>query len=112
MTGFGKYAHTASIFRELQLLKVHDIITYQTLIFVHKCLYVYEDKYGFELATHTNVQTRHANQLKIPLYKTSHAQQCLLYQGSKLWNEVPSDLKSRPLNSFKMQTKRHLKSKY
>ena len=113
MLGLDRFAHTDPTFRDLQLLKLHDIISYQTVTFVYKCMYVYENNYGFELATHTNVQTRSTtNHLKIPLCKTSHAQSSVIFRGSKLWNETPLDVRNKPLDSFKLQTKLQLKSKY
>ncbi len=52
------------------------------------------------------------NNLKIPLRKTSHAQQSVVFRGSKIWNEILLDIKNKPLNSFKIHMKIMLKSKY
>lgn len=112
MHGCNRLEHTAPIFRELQLLKIHDVISYQTCLFVYKCLNIYNQNYGFEYAAHTNVQTRLVNNLKIPLCKTSHAQQNVIFRGSKLWNELSLDIKSKPLNSFKLHMKKIAKSAY
>ena len=114
MTGSGRFAHTTPIFQELQLLKLQDIVTYQTLLLVYRCLYIYKVDYGFEYVANTNVRTRlrQTNNLKIPLCNTSHAQHSAIYRGTKLWNELSPDLKNKSLNSFKLQLKSKLKSSY
>lgn len=114
MTGCDRFTHTSPIFRDLQLLKVHDIISYQTLLLVYKCLHIYKFNYGFEYAAHTNVLTRlaHTNNLKIPLCNTSHAQHSVIFRGTRLWNKTSQDIKNKPLNSFKLKLKGKFKTTY
>lgn len=105
ITNSNRLDHTAPLFRDLQLLKLHDIISYQTLIFVYKSLNIYDIDCGFQQFVPINVQTRNANDLVIPLFKTSHAQQCVTYRGTKLWNETKSSTKTKSLNTFKIHIK-------
>ena len=112
ITDSNRYDHTAPLFLKHNLLKVHDIISYQTLVFVYKALKIYETDCGFQRHIPVNIQTRNASDLTIPLYKTSHAQQCVLYRGTKLWNNIVSDTKNKSLNTFKIHVKKQLKSSY
>ena len=112
ITHSNRLAHTHPIFRDLKVLKISDIIAYQTLSFVYKSLNLYKVNNGFKLNTH-NISTRRINDLMIPLCKTAHdAQQGILYRGSKIWNDASQDLKALPLNSFKLKIKEKLLKHY
>lgn len=105
------YDHTNPIFSRLNLLKLQDIIQYQTATFVYRSLNTYKINTGFHAMTH-NIHTRQANNLKLPLCKTSHAQQCVLTQGSKLWNSLSYETRNASLNSFKLILKKQFISSY
>ena len=111
ITHSNKYDHTSPMFKDLQLLKVHDIIVFQTLTFVYRALNTYTTDTGFLTLTH-DVQLRHTGNLRIPFCRTSHAQRSVVSRGTKHWNQLSQTLKNKPLNSFKLLIKEQLRSNY
>ena len=86
----GRYDHTSSIFKDNRFLKLNDIINLHTNCFVHKALHCPTLDLGFDIIQH-NV-TRRARHLRIPLCRTTHAQQSVLSRGAKAWNSLPEFL--------------------
>jgi len=41
----------------------------------------------------------------IPLYRTTKLQQSFHYQGGKIWNSIPHDIKISPFQRFKITKK-------
>lgn len=104
--------HTSPLFLENNILKLDDIILLQTMLFVHGALHSHPVNSGFHLAAR-NVQTRRTNDLPLPLCRTSHAQQCIIFRGSKLWNDLPVEIRTIiPRNSFKKHVKHSLFLRY
>lgn len=100
-----RYAHTDPLFKELKLLKFHDIITFQTVSFVHKSLYFSQIVSDFQRLGSTR-NTRYPNNLVIPLCRTSHAKRCLSSRGASLWNLLPEEMKNiAPKSLFKNKIK-------
>ena len=53
--------------------------------------------------------TRQSGQLNIPLFTSAKGQKTFQYRITKLWNELPPDLKlSRTISSFKTELKKIL----
>lgn len=105
------YEHTNPYFQQHKILKVHDIIHLQTCLFVYTNL-IMTNSTGteFEIMTHTG---RRAHMLRIPLCRTSHAQQSVLVRGARLWNHLPDHLKTCPTKyNFKRKLKEVLLSTY
>ena len=50
--------------------------------------------------------------LYLPRYKTLTLQRNIKFQGVKIWNSVPLEIKKLPFNRLKMQYKQHLLSNY
>jgi len=50
--------------------------------------------------------------LNLPRYRTQKLQKSLEYQGAKIWNSVPNELKKLQFNSFKIKYKQQLLLKY
>lgn len=95
-----RYAHTNCIFRDFRLLKLPDIIYLQTNLFVHKALHSFPVYPGFTVMPHS--VTRRTHQLRLPLCRSTHAQQSVLSRGSKNWNNLPQSLLNNDnLVSFK-----------
>ena len=90
MYGKGRYDHTSSIFKDNRFFKLTDIINLHTNCFVHKALHYPTLDLGFNTIQH-NV-TRRARHLRIPLCRTTHAQQSVLLRGAKAWNSLPEYL--------------------
>ena len=107
-----RFDHTNPLFREHKLLKLQDIISLQTLLFVYRSLNVYPMDTGFQLASHA-IHTRQTNHLTLPLCRTSHAQQNVIVRGSKLWNSLSSELRSVTSQpTFKSKIKQNLLQNY
>ena len=67
---------------------------------------------GFQQCIQANLHTRNTSDLVVPLFKTSHAQQCVLYRGTKLWNQLLPDVKNKSLNTIKLRIKEQLRNRY
>ena len=60
----------------------------------------------FHPADQSRVTRRSKFRLKVPFRKNNTGQKCLSYQGPKIWNSLPSDLKStNNVNIFKHKIK-------
>ena len=92
-----RYDHTEPLFKELKLLKMHDIISYQTATFVYRAMNTYQIDTGFQTMSH-NINTRRANHLKLPSCRTSFAQQNVITRGVKIWNNLTDDTKNKTFN--------------
>jgi len=99
--------HTSQIFKELSLLKLKDIFFLQTSLFVYKsvnCLIPSEN--DFHVIRHSfNTRGVHET-LRLPQCRTCHAQQSLIYRGSKIRNSIDESIRRIPsINSFKLALK-------
>ena len=65
-----KYDHTDPLFYDNKLLKVPDIISLQTCVFVFKCLHTYPNNKTFELLSNNPNILWHPNDLRVPLCRT------------------------------------------
>ena len=88
----GDNTHTDPLFKQFNLLKLNDIITLQTQLFVYKSLHVNKIESDFQFA-HSS-QTRRQDCLQLPLCRTSHYQRYLTYRGAKYWNQLPEHIKN------------------
>ena len=86
---------------------------YQISLLVFKCLHglapVYLlNQFSFSRDFHT-YNTRHKDQIRLPLAKTSKFQSSFLYNGAKVWNTLPAYLRSiTSLPNFKTKLKQYL----
>ena len=89
------------------------IVNYQISLLVFKCLHglapVYLlNQFSFSRDFHT-YNTRHKDQIRLPLAKTSKFQSSFLYNGAKVWNTLPAYLRSiTSLTNFKTKLKQYL----
>lgn len=101
-----RYDHTAPLFSEYKLLPLNEIIHLQTCLFVYRALHVYPVNCKFETVPRAS---NRQNNLRIPLCRTSHAQQSMLVRGSRLWNQLPQEIRDcTELNTFKYKLKKIL----
>ena len=112
LTNSKRLEHTAPLFRELKLLKIVDIISYQSILFVYKSLNIYPLDCGFQHSPQHNIHTRNSNDLTIPLFHTSHAQQSITFRGTKLWNDISTDTKRKSLFTVKRILKENILQSY
>ena len=67
----------------------------------------------FQPIDQNRVTRRSKFKLNLPFRKSNTGQKCLSYFGPKIWNSLPSDLKStNNINSFKHKIKRQFFPKY
>ena len=60
-----------------------------------------------------NYQTRNSNNFHLPHMRLSVSQKSIFFQGPKLWNDLPLDIKTSPsINVFKRRFKKYLISTY
>ena len=103
------YDHTNAIFKEENLLKLKDIITLQTGLFVYRSMNVYAVDTGFQELP----QSRRSRKLQIPLCRTTHAQQSVFVRGARLWNQLPPGVVDQSrVSGFKSKLKNNLLSNY
>lgn len=96
-----RFDHTDPIFLGNNILKVPDIISLQTCLFVFKSIYVYPNNTNFKFFSQ-NTNTRRPNDLKIPLCRTVHAQRSVSMRGVMKWNDLPHQTKAlTSITSFK-----------
>lgn len=110
MTRHQRFDHTQPLFSSLRLLKLPDIIHLQSCLFVHGALHSYPTNCNIDVIDRSD---NRINKLRIPLCRTSHAQQNIAFQGPKTWNQLPQDLKNITSRSeFKYKLKSITLSKY
>lgn len=89
MYGRGRYDHTDGLFKDNNLLKLHDILDLQAGLFVYKSLNTYTTDTGFQRLP----PSRRINELRIPLCLTTHAQHSILVRGARLWNQLLQEVR-------------------
>ena len=108
-----KNDHTNELFKQLGLLKLDDINTYCSAIFVYKSLNNHSNVGLFAYNDNERYILRNAKELKIPLMTTKQSQTSINYQGVKVWNDLPEDIQNKlTIPSFKISLKFHLLSHY
>ena len=111
--------HVTPTYLKLQILKLNDLYLYEVAKLMHKHTRKklptsFSTFFAPVKAIHTR-STRLASSelnLYLPRYKSQKLQKSFKYQGVKIWNSIPQDLKQLPFNRFKTKYKKHLLSKY
>ena len=95
INGSCKYAHTSCLFYNLRVLKLSDLVKYMCLIHMYKAFYgkLPTVVQGF-FDVRGIVNTRQANCFKTKYARTTLKCQTLSIVGPKLWNALPTVLKS------------------
>ena len=109
-------SHTDPLFKQLKTLKVHDIHTYQAVIFMYKCtqnlLPLFQNTFQFNRDIHS-YPTRHRNDFHLNNPKLLVAHRFIRYHGPDVWNSLPVQIKScTSLFAFKSLLKKHLLLQY
>ena len=110
-------AHTTPIFKEIKTLKVNDIHTYQTAIFMFKysanLLPPSFQNFFIHNANIHSYPTRRSSDFHLNNPKTLKAHKSIRHHGPDIWNSLPETLKSRTsLYSFKTYAKKFILSQY
>ena len=110
-------AHTGPIFKELKLLKFHDIHSFQLGIFMFSFKNStlpskFNNFFVLNSQIH-NYNTRNAQFFRLPLCRTNTRKFSIYFQGPKFYNSLNSDITSSSSSaSFKRKLKEFLLSKY
>ena len=109
--------HTTPLFKNRHTLKLEDIHTFQTAIFMFK--YVnnllplsFQTFFTYNTTIHS-YPTRQSRNFHLNNPKTLLAHKSIRHHGPDVWNSLPTNIKERTaLHSFKVTTKKYLLSKY
>ena len=111
------YAHTTLLFKNLNVLKLKDLVMLKTAIFMYK---VFNKSLPRNLLerfdikhenTFYNLRSKHY--FKLRFARTTQKQMCLSYCGIKLWNSISEEIsKCQTLQLFKSKYKNDLISRY
>ena len=109
--------HTTPLFKDRKTLKLEDIHTFQTAIFMFK--YVtnmlpspFQTFFNYNTNIHT-YPTRHSSDFHLNNPRTLLAHKSIRHHGPDVWNSLPPTLKARTaLHSFKITAKKYFLSKY
>ena len=67
----------------------------------------------FKKRSHIHTRnTRNANNIQLPLYKTAAGQRTFTYRGAKIWNGIRPDIKNNTLRKFKQSLKEQLLKRF
>ena len=99
--------HTNDYFKSMEILKVKEIYQQRLLLFMFSN---YNITAFSEIHAHN---TRNRNDLILPQVNRTRTQSSLFYQGVKLWNSLPEDIRSiQYVGAFKNSIKCHFLSEY
>ena len=111
------FANSEPLFYQLKSLKVNDIHTFQTAIFMHKYTYnqlpiSFNDLFTPNSNIHT-YPTRRSSDYHLQNPRIILAQKSIKHHGPDVWNSLPEDIKQyTSLRSFKFHYKMVLLNKY
>ena len=121
MTSSPFRAHTAPLYKQLNILKLNDIFKLE----MAKIMFHYNQKLNIETTKHSQITTikqlhHHNTRLStrnnyfLPHKRTETGKQSLTFIGPKVWQEIPAHLKETNifLQVFKNKLKQHLTSNY
>ena len=111
---FSSYrSHSNPIFFKLSILTVYDIYKYQLALHMYRIMnnmLSHNDHFVFQTNTRIhNYNTRHKMDIHQNYCRTRTRQNTLYFQGPKLWNSIPTELKQlSTIQIFKRTFKLHL----
>ena len=98
--------HVTPCFNHLSILKVRDVAKMEMAKFVHKSVNHSLPKYfqtcfhKVSLAHKRSTRSSSSDNLAIPLFRTNRAQRSIKYQGSKVWNSIPTAIQRLKLKKL------------
>ena len=114
-TGSHYLAHTDPLFHQLHSLKINDINTLQTAIFMYKLTAnllpsFFHNMFLYNKNIH-HYPTRVSHNFHLSNPKISLASKSIRHYGPDIWNSLPTSIKSTPsAHSFKNNMKKYLLS--
>ena len=108
--------HSNELLDELDWLSVKQQIEKDVLVFIYKIRHNMLPSYltnCFQSNEGRSYMLRNQGDLRLPLFRKSATQRSLMFDGAKLYNELPSDVKlNDDLKSFKKNCVKFVKEKY
>ena len=114
--------HATPFYSKLKILKIPELYKHEVtkLIFHHyhqrlppllSNLYIKTNQVSQKCTRSSS--TANNPTLYIPLYKTTRLQKSIRYQGVKIWNKIPTSIKTKQsFKSFKVSYKNYLLNMY
>ena len=101
--------HTSPLFKSLIILNLSDI----TRLNIASYMFKHNDTINNTAAPNHNYHTRNQDSLLLPRHKLTLYKHSLMYQGPKIWNDIPPSIKHSPsLKTFQSKYKKYLLSLY
>ena len=104
------YEHTSPLFKSLNILKIHDLVSFHVAVFVKKfhdqllppvsCVHEYSTRFSVNQTFFT------------PKVRTNYGIFNIRFQGTKIWNSIAGSTKSLLLSKFKKKNKEKMIEKY
>ena len=109
--------HTNLAFKNMGILKLKDLFTYQIATFMYKTIYMSQNPdLSNELLRNQDVhsyETRQRNKLILPRITKHRSKNSILYQGVSVWNSIPVNVHENvSLSKFKNKLKENIISSY
>lgn len=110
-----QYAHltpTKKVYSETGIMDITKTYTYKTCILIRK---VINNNIHVQISFtkkhhHQKIKLRNANDLILRTPRTNYGRKCILYDGAKLYNSLPTNIKeTKGINIFKTRLKQHIK---
>ena len=112
---FSNYTeHSRPLFVKLSILNVYEVHKHQLLTHIYSTqnkliTNTYSQTYYNANSKIHDHNTRQKDNLHIPMCRTSTKQNTIAFQGPKLWNSLPMDMRSSiSINIFKTKVKKFL----
>ena len=103
---------TDQLHSELKILKCEDVYKLFIGAFVHQqqhnLLPSIFSNYFILNSTNRNIRTRNNNNLFLPRYNLKSTQKSVKYSGVKIWNSIPTEIRSCNSSKFKTEYKNSL----
>ena len=101
-------AHTTPLFKELNVLKLHDICKLCCLNFVYKSLNnLIFSPITFRIREFRGYNIRHPAELIVPFHRSRQSVMFIHARGANLWNSTPEAIRnSLSIASFKYKLKK------
>ena len=116
--GSNKFDHVTPLFRKLEILKIHDLCKFE----IAKLMFLYTQTrlplsfktFFRKSSTVHSYKTRSSDKLfyYTPRFRLVRFQKSFKYRGTKIWNNLPKQLKTLNFKKFQKNYKTELLEKY
>ena len=116
---FSKFdEHSSPLFKTLNIIKLHDLVSYQIAIFMYKfknrLLPLVFNNFFTEVSKVHQYNTRSAakHSYYLPKVRTNYGKFNIRFQAPKIWNAINEQVKTGSLSKFKLSLKEQYLSLY